>query len=220
MKPILDEIRIAFIFSSPEPIPEEILIENLVKRGFNKSEEIPQEIIPKKLGMKRADIAQKGDCRILYNNEKGIIGIIGKRVSEVLERFEEIETLLKEVEFGIDVETHELRVDSRTFVKNKKPLDSIARFLGEEKFVKFDKIIGYEIAPFSIRFYPKNKKETTKNIKQIPDWFDISIFPYVLNPHYFGVNFVVRNPEFTIMTDFLKRIEEIISQIIEVIIAE
>ena len=92
-------------------------------------------------------------------------------------------------------------------------LDSYA-FCSCSLFFGWSPLLGEEITPFSIRLCPKSKIGVAENIRDIPDWFDIQIFPYVLNPQYYGVNIVFRNPDILKVKEFTKKMEDRIENMI------
>ena len=100
-------------------------------------------------------------------------------------------------------------------IKSKNYNEEIENFIGKEKFLKFKDIFGFEVSPFSIRFYPTKDVRTTENLKELRQWLDINVYPYVLNPQYFAMDIAIRNPELGVMKNYLKQIEDIILRIIE-----
>jgi len=151
-----EEIRMSFIFVAIEPIPEDELLSYLQEKGFEEIKEIPKILGTERLGFARANIARKDSCEVLYDPRSPSLGVTGKNRKEVLDRFEEIEEMISDIEeFTTQVKYYELFSIYKVYTKSKnKPLNCISEFLWYEKFGKFNEIFNTEIAPFSIRFYP------------------------------------------------------------------
>lgn len=221
MKVIFEEVRMSFIFTSSEPIPGDYLLDNLIRRNFVEITEIPKRIGSEIFGVERLDIAKKGECRVVYDGLLGILSIVGRVPSEVMERFDEVGQMLKDLgyDFTTEIRTYEAYLRSKIFVKGKvRPLEAIANFLGPEKMTKFKDIVGEECAPLCIRFYPKNEMKAIENLRRTIKWFDFNIYPHILNPQDFGIEVVLRNPELSILKDRFMRIEESILRIVEIIV--
>lgn len=222
-KIIFDEVRMSFIFTVPEPFPEDDLINNLIRRKFTEITDIPKKVGSETFGIERLDIVKKGGCKVIYDDKGGTLSVAGKSVSEVIERFMEVKKVVKEMvsEESENIETYETTVKGKVFTKSKtKPLEFIANFLGFEKLSKFKEVIGEEPAPFCIRFCPKEKIKTIKDLRRTKKWFDFNICPYIPNPQYFGVSVVLRDPDYLELINTTKRIEEIIMGVISIIMRE
>jgi hypothetical protein len=220
MKLTLDEVRMAFIFPLEEPFPEDHLLENLKGRGFVEITEVPKRIGTEAFGIERLDIVKKGGCKVAYDDKAGIISVVGRVPLEVLKTFEEVGKTLEDMGYNLltDMRTFELHIKGRFFVKDKaKPLESIANFLGLDKLSKFKDVVGEEVAPFCVRFYPKDKMRSAENLRRTAKWFDLNFYPYVPNPQYFGIDAVFRNPDLVAIKDMLEKIEERTLKIIEII---
>jgi len=218
----IKECRLSFNFVVPEPIPSNDLLTLLQKGGFKEIKDIPRRIGTEAIGIERINIARKGGCEILYDSSNGMLGVVGKNINEVLDRFKEVESILTEnLEFDLSsslVKSFELSLDSNLFAKGtSRPLEEISRFLGEDKFSKFNAIIGRDVAPFSIRFYPKSEMKAFNNLRKISEWFDFHIYPYIANPQYYGIKAVFRDNDISTIKGVASKIESMILSIIETI---
>jgi len=217
----IQEIRLSFMFKNIEPIPEDILLEWLVEKNFEIITEIPKKIGTITFGIERVNIARRGDCQVLYDPHVGSLGIAGNRPAEVLKEFEVIESMLKEKGFDLstDIKSIELVFHGRAFVRDRfKPLEKICKFIGIDKFSKFNEVMGEEVAPFDIRFYPKREMKTSENLRHISRWFDVHIHPLVENPNYCAIHVVFRDTNITNIKAFTETIRDKILQILTIII--
>lgn len=211
-----EEIRLGLLFGAPDPIPEDDLINYLKEIGFEEITGIPKIFGTEESGLVRANIARKGTCEVLYNPPRASLEVVGKNFKEVLDRFEEIKSMLDgKEEIATQIRSYQLVSSYKVFTKDRyRPLYHISDFVGYDKIDKFNSLLGEEITPFSIRLCPKSKIGVAENIRDIPDWFDIQIFPYVLNPQYYGVNIVFRNPDILKVKEFTKKMEDRIENMI------
>lgn len=211
-----EEIRMSFFFFAIEPIPEDDLLSYLQEKGFEEVKEIPRIIGTERLGFVRANIARKGSCEVLYDPKSPLLGVVGKNRIEVLDRFEEIEKIIEKV--VTQIKYYDLFSIYKVFTKSKnKPLNYISEFLEHEKFSKFKEIFNTEVAPFSIRFYPKSKMNIVEDIRNISNWFDVQIYPYISNPQYYGIQLVFRDTEISNVKKFIETMEDKIQDIIKLI---
>lgn len=213
----IEEFRLSFIFTTVDPVPEGVLLSWLEEKGFTEIKDIPKRIGTGTFGIERLNIARKGFCQVLYNPNVASLGVAGRKYEEVLREFSEVESILKEMGFDLskEVRCFELVLEGRVFVKGKaKPLETIANFIGIEKFSLFNKIIGAEVIPFDIRFVPKTQMMTFENLRTIPKWFDIHVYPHIPNPNYYGVRFIFRDTE---LSKVKKLAETANNKILEVI---
>ncbi len=210
------EIRIAY--DVPEPIPKEDLLELLQERGFIKAKIQKLGKLSPSLEIIPVNIAEKGGCDVIYDPDAGHIGISGKNSGEILDRIDEIEEILKGINSPIKyyqlISTY--RVSSKTM---KKPLFFISRFFHTKNFNKIGEIMGIEVAPFSIRFYPKNKMETIENLQMNTGWLDIEIYPYPPNPQYYSIHIVFRD-ESQKVKEFIKEMDNRIVHVVKLIEVE
>ncbi len=217
----VEEFRLSFIFTSVEPIPEGVLLSWLEERGFAEIRDVPKRIGTETFGIERLNIARKGACQVIYDPRVGNLGIAGRRYEEVLEEFDRVATMLKEMGFDFlkEMKCFELVLEGRVFAKGKpKPLEKITDFLETEKFSALNRIIGAEVIPFDIRFCPKSEMGTIEDLRRIPKWFDIHIHPYVPNPNYYGVRLVFRDTDISNVKKFAETANDKIVEIINVIL--
>jgi len=211
-----EEIRLGILFRAPDPIPEDDLISYLKEIGFEEITGIPKIFGTEESGFVRANIARKGPCEVLYNPPQASLEVVGKNFKEVLDRFDEIKSMLDgKEEIATQIRSYQLVSSYKVFTKDRyRPLHHISDFVRYDKIDKFNSLLNEEITPFSIRLCPKSKIDVVENIRDIPDWFDIQIFPYVLNPQYYGVNIVFRNPDILKVREFTKKMEDRIENMI------
>jgi hypothetical protein len=217
---LIEACKFSFIFRSGEPIPESELLSWLLAEGFEKISDIPKRIGTTTFGIERMNIARKKTSEVLYDDSNGVLIVTGKHPKEAFGVFNEVMSMLEKNEFDIanNVRSYEFGLNGRVFVKGKfKPLDKIAEFMGTEKFSKFSDILGEEVIPFDIRFCPKRESSTSESFKTLTSWFDIHIFPNVINPNYYTVRAVFRDPSVAKMIKFSETIDAKISSILSVI---
>jgi hypothetical protein len=220
LKLMASEYRLSFIFSNIEPIPESILLDWLREKDFTEITDIPKRIGTESIGIERLNIARRGSCEVIYDPHAGTLGIAGRNYEEVLKEFDRVESMLKEMGFDFSKEMRgfELTLEGRVFAKGMpKPLESITKFLGTEKFSEFDKIIGAETVPFCIRLCPKSEMGTFEDLRRVSKWFDFYIYPFVPNPNYYGVRAVFRDANLSNVKECAKNVENKILEVIKVI---
>lgn len=215
------EYRLSFIFSSVEPVPESALLEWLQEKDFVEIRDIPKRIGTESIGIERLNIARKGSCEVIYDPRVASLGIAGRNREEVLREFDSVGSMLKEKEFDFSKEMKgfELIWEGRVFAKGMpKPLESITKFLGTEKFSEFNEIIGAEVIPFCVRLCPKSEMNTFENLRKIPEWFDFYIYPFVVNPNYFAIHAVFRDVNLSSVKRFAEVIDDKVLEMIRVIL--
>jgi hypothetical protein len=217
----VEEVRLTFVFKSVDPIPEDLLLEWLSENGYEKITEFPKRIGTSMFGIERINIARKGDCQILYDPRVGSLGIASNKPSNVVKEFNVIESMLKEKGYDLsqEIKFYEMLFQGRLFIKGKfKPLESICSFVGIEKFSRFKNVMGEEVAPFDIRFYPKREMKTTENLRGIPKWFDVHIYPFIENPGYYAVSIVFRDADSINVKSFTEDIANKVLGIFDIIV--
>jgi|GEM_PF-4640105 len=58
---------------------------------------------------------------------------------------------------------------------------------------------------------------TVDDIRNISDWFDIQIYPYIANPQYYGINMVFKDAEISNIKKFAETMEDKIVDITKLI---
>ena len=220
MKMIVDEFRLHYFFVVASPIPQDDLLLLLGQKGFREIDEVPKRIGSEVFGIERINIARKAGCQILYDETKGMLGVSSTNIEGALKCFTELKSVIEDagIEISSQVKFYELSLNGRVFAKGKiKPLETISKFIGEDKLSQFKTIMGAEVAPFSVRFYPKEQIKTISNLRKRPVWFDFQIYPYVPNPQYYGVKVVIRNTDIKQFKNGVSQVEKKVLQVIETI---
>lgn len=221
-------ILISALFPVEDPFERDELLNLLKEGGFEEvppsEREVPIPELPQgvKLNISLNAIAKKEEVLVNYDPQ-GKVGVRGDDFSKVGEIFAEVKSLIESnyprLYERITYFEHSAVV--RVSIKEgKTPLQEIGNFLGFEKFSRFNKIIGEEVAPFCIRFYPKEKMEVIKNLRKVIDWFDFYIYPEISNPRVYSLRIVFRKEEFTKVKEFTEECNEKIIKIIKIISEE
>lgn len=212
------DYRITILFNNPYPFPEEQLIENLSKKGFSEIKDIPKIMGTPPLQIVRATVARKGDNEVLYNPDKGHLGIIGLNFKEVNDDFDILESTIKS-EMGIEqsaIKSAELISSNRVYSKNA-PLEVISRFLDSVNLSKFKEVFGedVDIKPFTVRMYINT--EISGSINTLSNWADLTIEPFIPNPKYYLVRLIYRNTDNDKVKEVAKKVDNIILNSIRLI---
>lgn len=216
------DYRITILFNNPYPFPEEQLIEILSKKGFSEIKDIPKIMGTPPLQVIRATVARKGDNEVLYNPDKGHLGIIGLNFKEVNDDFEILESTIKS-ELGIEksaiksaIKSAELISSNRVYSKNA-PLEVISKFLESANFSKFKEVFGEDadIKPFTVRMYINT--EISGSINTLSNWADLTIEPFIPNPKYYLVRLIYRDTDNDKVKEIAKKVDNIILDSIRLI---
>lgn len=212
------DYRITILFNNPYPFPEEQLIEILSKKGFSEIKDIPKIMGTPPLQVIRATVARKGDNEVLYNPDKGHLGIIGLNFKEVNDDFEILESAIIS-ELGIEksaIKSAELISSNRIYSINA-PLEVISRFLESANFSKFKEVLGedVDIKPFTVRMYINT--EISGSINTLSNWADLTIEPFIPNPKYYHVRLIYRNTDNDKVKEVAKKLDKIILNSIRLI---
>jgi hypothetical protein len=212
------DYRITILFNNPYPFPEEQLIEILSKKGFSEIKDIPKIMGTPPLQVIRATVVRKGDNEVLYNPDKGYLGIIGLNFKEVNDDFEILESTIKS-ELGIEksaIKSAELISSNRVYSINA-PLEVISRFLESANFSKFKEVLGedIDIKPFTVRMYINT--EISGSINTLSNWADLTIEPFIPNPKYYLVRLIYRNTDNDNVKEVAKKLDKIILNSIRLI---
>lgn len=211
-KIFVDDYRISIVFSFPDPFIEDDLKALLKKRGF-KVETGSRIIEAPPFRAVKADIAKKGNVSVLYDNELSYVGVAGRSFKGVQGNFIVLSEVLKELD-PITLNKQrgvELLLRARVWTK-KDPQKSIADFVKTEKMKGFKDIFEKEIRPFTVRVVTEDSK-----ILDNPNWFSLRIEPLIRNPRYYFLGLVYRNEDVSKILNIANKIEQIISQSIEVV---
>ncbi len=212
------DYRITILFNNPYPFPEEQLIDILSKKGFSEIKDIPKIMGTPPLQVIRATVARKGDNEVLYNPDKGHLGIIGLNFKEVNDDFEILESTIIS-ELGIEkssIKSAELISSNRVYSINA-PLEVISRFLESANFSKFKEVFGgdVDLKPFTVRMYINT--EISGSINTLSNWADLTIEPFIPNPKYYLVRLIYRNTDNDKVKEVAKRVDNIILDSIKLI---
>lgn len=218
-------ITISARFPVENPFEEDELLELLKKGGFKEippsKREVPVPRLPQgvRLNISINAIAEKGGIMVNYDPQGGV-SVRGNDFSKVGNFFAQVADLIEsnypELYKRITFFEHSavVRVSKK---EGQTPLQEIHAFLELNKLSKFNEIMGERVAPFCIRFYPKEKMGIMKNLREVVDWFDFYIYPEISNPRVYSLRIVFRKEEFSKIQVFTERCEKKIKKIINVI---
>lgn len=207
--------HLSFVYNTiffPFTYPE--INESLEKKKYtaeSKPLDMPSSIPAGARAYLSGHIATKDDCKVIIDDHRKILAVVGKLPSKVREVFLEVGEIV-EKDFGIkssDIDYIEL-VSEAIVTDDKKPINVIQPLFEELKIVKkFDKILEEETALFEIRITPKDKSPNSKN------WFDVRIIPSIINPNVFDVRVIYRDENIEKVKKFASKIQQKIEDLIK-----
>jgi len=200
-----DQVHILVKFRSGKPVAEQDLLAIFLSLGYNK---IPDEQRVVVGPIKRTSFATKGRSQAFYTEERGIIGIRGESFDEVMRDFRGFLTALRSSE---EIDAYEESEFCEAYLAGslhglgkKAPLKDFERSLGSLSILeRISEVIGEPVLPLSLRVFPRKHVNVVADLKDIPDWLDLTLQPVILNPRQYGFTLVYRKPSIRDTLDFI-----------------
>lgn len=179
------------------------------QRGFNiePSPRLP-ELPPGARLEVGGKIASRDDLKFRMHPERGVVGVDGKKIDDVLDEFQEVAHLFKEkLDVDLDDRARFYEFTCELFVvsskETKKTLAEL--FSGFEHMKRFREIIGHDTVNYGIRLVPARTDPDSAH------WFDYKIEPMVTNPnrtYYVYVVYRDKKDKKNAVMEAAKRLEE------------
>lgn len=205
----VDSFLMNLLFKAANPFTKEKLVEALTASGFTEPIADIQQLV---LGGGEV-IAKKDEVKVNYAPERGVIGVSGCSVPQVMSNFKLLLDILnKELPVTDILKLCEIilttKVESGTM-----PKEAISAFVGAEKLGPFKGLFGEETTISTIRLVPKKGSDTREDI----EWFDVVIEPLVLLPKLYYLRVVYRSGDLNKVIRFSDGLERRILDIISLI---
>lgn len=213
MSLIIDNLSISYKFIAPHPFNEKLFIKKIEDRFILKTDAVAVSIDesgqiishPKPLY-----VAKDGTSELNFSPERGIIGIKGEEFDEINTHFNELKNLLEtdmEVDFNKDIEYLELLSKGR-YKGRCQPLETLNKYHPIKETVFNNFFNNQDIINMEIRVCDKNNLNTRENIRKLRDWFDIRIFPLIINPNFYSFDLVYRKFDTNDVETFWSNLED------------
>lgn len=169
-------VRLASIFF---PIESGEALDVSRKVGFVLISELPPEVPTGARIIIGGTIARKGDCSIFMDPDRGVLGVRGKHVLEVLSYFDQIQDLIKadlNIDLDADARFYEISAEL-SITTGKDPIAATTRLFANSKdLARLGRLVDAEVSSYGIRLVPANHAPTGE------EWFDYRIEPQVTKP--------------------------------------
>lgn len=210
-KIINERYILSFVFFDKEPIIGAELKHTLSEDNYQ-IEEKPIILKQGPLSIENMKIADRNNCDIVYNPNKGLLFVAGCEWGKVNEEFLNLKRILVD-ELDIDLEdsirSYEIVSDNRVLSPNKKPIELIDNYYKNTNTNEFDNIFGEKSANMMIRIVPQGKYSKSN------DWYDLIIEP--ISSKFYRLRLVYRNKNIEKMENISKNIADIFKKIISVV---
>lgn len=182
----------------------------LSRSGYVLSVELPPLSPARRLSIP-GPVGTKGSISARIDTTRGFVGVEGPDERDLIEEFRGIENILqKDLELDVPALTHfcEFLANGVVGGTAKNPLNIIARAVDASALLEqISKIVGRPTSIFGLRLSAEGL------MPNAPDWFDITINPYVLAPdRYYYVNVVYRQSERRPVVRFARGFEDFLSR--------
>jgi acyl carrier protein len=201
---------LSFVFLEKEPFLEVELKHILSQEKYKIEKETFFENGP--VSIKNMKVAERNNCDIVYNSEKGNLFVAGSNWVKVNEEFLNIKKILIErLELDLEdtIRAYELISDNQVIPTTKKPKEIIEEYYDGLNTDKFDEIFGEKSSNLMIRIVPEGKN------RQNRDWYDLIIEPLTAN--VYRLRLVYRNQNIEKVEDVALHIEEKLEKIISIV---
>lgn len=207
IKVVIDDFRISHIFDIEEPIPEHELAAKLTQRGYKVIND--RVITHPPIRAVLLNLATIKHVTVTYQKESipSYIGTAGKDKREVLKQFDNLTSIIMEVDPSVSGRYTSIESVLSTKVFGRTlPVKSLLKF-GAKDVSKFNKLLD---RPLTTRSFVLNSSD-----KNSESYYSLSFSPLNRSPRYYYVQLVIRDKELKKVQDFSNKGEEIIKDAIE-----
>ena len=216
MSLITDNLSISYKFIAPRPFDEKLFIKKIEDLFIYKNDVL--EVTVDEVGQvlprpKPVYVAKDGRSELNFSPERGVVGIIGTELGEVSTCFTEIKTILEtdlEIDFNNDIDYLELICKGR-YKGKYQPMETLNKYQPTNEKIFKNFFDDEEINTMEIRVSNKSNLKTRKNIRKLQDWFDIRIFPFIINPNFYAWELVYRKHDITDVGMFWSKLDKKLS---------
>jgi len=213
MSLIIDNLSISYKFLAPHPFDERLFIKKIEEIFTYKAEVVTVNIDESGHVISQPKpmyVAKDGTSELNFTPEIGVIGVRGDEFNEVDTNFNYIKKILgndMEVDFENDIEYLELLSKGRYKGKNQ-PLETLDKYHSIKKTVFNNLFDNEDVINMEIRVCNESNLKTRKNIRKLHNWFDIKIFPFIINPNFYAYDLVYRRPNISEVEIFWSNLED------------
>lgn len=128
------------------------------------------------------------------------------------------DTLVKDLEIVLSKALSYLECVLETLIVGEKPpLVTLGQKGNIPIIDQLSAIFEEDVASFGFRIYPRSLLYTDANIRDIRNWYDLKVEPFITNPEQYSVRLVYRNENHEEYFTFIRRLDRIITNVIRLI---
>ncbi|MBE0523090.1 MAG: hypothetical protein IBX40_01955 [Methanosarcinales archaeon] len=213
MSLIIDNLSISYKFLAPHPFDEKLFIKKIEDLFTYKADVLAVNIDDSghvTSQPKPVYVTKDGTSELNFNPEIGIIGIKGDDFDEVTSYLDNIKKLLEtemEVDFNNDIEYLELLSKGR-YKGKYQPLDTLNKYHSINKSIFSNLFDNENVINMEIRVCNETNLKNRKNIRKLQNWFDIKVFPFIINPNFYAYDLVYRKSNLEEVEIFWSKLED------------
>lgn len=214
MSLIIDTLSISYKFLAPHPFDDRLFIKKIEDIFTYKADVLAVNVDDSghvTSQPKPIYVAKDGTSELNFTPEIGVIGVRGEEFDKVNANFNYIKKILEtdmEVDFKKDIEYLELLSKGRYKGRNQ-PLETLDKYHSIEKKTVFNNFFDNEdVLNMEIRVCNETNLKTRTNLRKLENWFDIKIFPFIINPNFYAYDLVYRKPNIRDVEIFWSKLED------------
>jgi hypothetical protein len=188
-------LSIAFLFTNPDPMTVTTLVDILEKAGFKKVEEGRIEVPGATVQFGPPIVATSEESSVRYNMEEGQIILQSKSPEKMVSEFSAIHSGLEKhvyAELSELLRGIEIQIIARVQA-DRLPLETLGRFAGKLDLSSFESLLGEPVSLFTLRIFPRSAMASREDLRKVPEWFELTVEPYVKNPIYYFIRLIYRS---------------------------
>ena len=218
MSLIIDNLSISYKFLAPHPFDDRLFIKKIEDIFTYKADVVAVNVDESghvTSQPKPIYVAKDGTSELNFTPETGIIGVRGNEFNEVNTNFNHVTKILEtdmEIDFENDIEYLELLSKGRYKGKNQ-PLVTLDKYHSIKKTVFNNFFDNEDIINMEIRVCNESNLKNRKNIRKLQNWYDIRIFPFIVNPNFYAYDLVYRKPNISEVEIFWSNLEDKINNL-------
>ncbi len=204
----LDSLRITIAFENPFALPEDMLDESIVSTGYESQPGKAVVAVTPDGSRTQVIVWEKESRMIGYDPMRGFLTLHAESFPSASDGLVEMLDALRGMEENVLalISFTEVIMNARAR-GHKYPLVALEELFSDDFLPVLSDIFGRGVSPFAIRVCPKDKIESKKSLKKVPEWFELTVQPMVENPRYYIVNLVYRDPDVENVSTFASGLE-------------
>lgn len=193
---ITDKLSISYRFVAPHPFDEKLFLRS-IENLFNKTDKVGVAIDDIGNPMSKASplyISKDGNTELSFVPERGVVGIQGRKSDEVSAQFDELKSILEsdmEIDFKKDVNYLEILAHGR-YKGKYQPMVTLNKYQPPNPKIFNGFFDNEDVTTMELRVCNRDNVDARKNIRELHDWFDLKIAPFIINPNFYSWNLVYR----------------------------